>query len=267
MALRVDNYQQACRLIDAQTRESFYERPSQDVDAQIRSEKQNHEAVDRLSEPLVPNIFAFLLFDDRPSHRAIEQFAAEELDWLDHLARAARITMFVYIGQHATHADKQTGVEAKRNEEIRRERIALVHSKEEIQNPGLEIARDLGIRPNQLPGIALFARLSDEKAAIFFPLGSDLFEQDSTEIERVLADFFSIIQESQEGATSLNQLRSELRDRIGTLRRTQQARPILLYAKETLLTVIRLPLTLPEVIGTAFAQTFAQETARRIAGP
>jgi hypothetical protein len=255
MARTVRDYGDARRMIESQ---------------KYRAErlKRLQTSRDALTKPLAaPDIYAFLLFDNRPSHRAIEQFAADQLGWLDHLARSAQIIMFVYIGKHAADSDEQKDAKATNDEDLAKERIALVHSKEEFQNPGLEIARDLGIRPNQLPGIALFTTLSDERAAVFFPLKSALFEKEAIEIERVLADFFSIIQECQEGASTPDQLLSQLRARIDTLRRTEQARPILLYAKEALLTIIRLPITLPQVAGTAFAQTFAQETARRIAGP
>lgn len=233
----------------------------------VRNYDQALRMMRHVQESLAPNIYAFLLFDDRPTHAAIEEFAAREFIWLDHLARSARIVVFVYVGQHVAHIGQQKDFEAKSEEEIRRERIALVQSKASIQNPSLEIARDFGIRPNQLPGIALLTRLSDEKAAIYFPLKSEAFEKDSREIEALLADLFTILQECQEDAASPDQLLSRLQSEIATLRRTQQMRPILQYAKETLLTLVTLPKTLPEVASKAFAQTFAQETARRLAGP
>jgi hypothetical protein len=73
-------------------------------------------------------LHAMLLFDSRPSHKAVQKFAEENLDWIDQIARSTGIYFFVCIRKDGGKA----------------------------VNPCLEIASLFRIRADELPGVLIF---------------------------------------------------------------------------------------------------------------
>lgn len=185
------------------------------------------------------DLFAFFLFDDRPSHGTVERFAEEEFAWLDGLAAAARIFFFVFL---------------------RRDRY-----EEGVANPGLEVARMFGVRPNNLPGVVLFV-LSDDlevvRDGVYLPLKAQLFRDNIDAVEEVFSDLFTLIQESRKRADDSIELLGLLRREVSRLHRRQQARPLLNYLGETAGIVLDFPRRFMDSLQSALAG----ELARRLSG-
>ena len=185
------------------------------------------------------DLFAFFLFDSRPSQKAVEQFADQQFDWLDNLAAASRIFFFIFLRSNPTEG--------------------------RIENPSLEVARMFDIRPNQLPGIVLFALADDREGVgegVYLPLDASLFENDLPRVEQVFADLFSLIQECRGKTNNPAELFLRLREKVNSLRRREQFRPVAEYLKGTLDSLIKLPTRLIDSV----AKAFAEEAARRAAG-
>ncbi len=185
------------------------------------------------------DLFAFFLFDDRPSHEAIEKFADNEFTWLDSLAASARLFFFIFL-----RTDKYEGG---------------------IANPGLEIARMFEIRPNQLPGVVLFTVSEDLEVVndgVFLPLKARLFAEDLDAVEGVFTDLFTLIQDCRERSSSSTELLENLRNAVAGLRRRQQVRPVLEYLGDTALLILKFP---AGFIG-ELQNALARETARRAYG-
>ena len=184
------------------------------------------------------SLFAFFLFDDRPSNEAVERFAHDEFVWLDDLAASAGIFFFIFLRHDPV--DKR------------------------VANPSLEVGRMFGIRPNQLPGVVLFTLAEDKEGVsdgVYLPLKAELFTKDISCIEQVFSDLFSLIQECQEMGGSQSEILENLRRRVRRLRRQERMRPIYEYAKGSLASLA----TFPREIMNSVATAFGQEAARRVA--
>lgn len=221
-----------------------------------------------IDSALSPNLYGFLLFDERPSHEPIERFAAKEFDWLDDLARSSQIILFVYVAKAKGRAAKRARIfEVKSGDQIKRERVILVQSRSEIKNPSLEVARELGIEPKQLPGIAFFQGYpKDDKKGIYFSLEAQLFENNS-EIERVFSEIFGLIQRCQQVSSSAGELYEKVREELRRMKRDERLRPVRAYLKTSLVRVIALPTTLIGVAGKSFVEAFAEAMAKQLTGP
>lgn len=185
------------------------------------------------------SLFAFFLFDDRPSNEAVERFAYDEFAWLDDLAANAGIFFFIFL-RHDPVGQRVT-------------------------NPSLEVGRMFGIRPNRLPGVVLFTLAEDKESVsdgVYLPLKAELFTKDISRVEQVFSDLFSLIQECQEMGGSPSEILGNLQHRVRRLRRQERMRPIYEYAKGYLASLA----TLPHEIINAVATAFGQEAARRVAG-
>lgn len=184
-------------------------------------------------------LFMFILFDDRPTHAAVAKFVDEHYGWLDSLAAAANMFGFAFL-----HRDADTG---------------------EVSNPSLKVANYFGIRANQLPGVVVFTMLPEAigvSKAIYLPIKAKLFSEDISVIEEVLADLFAVFQEALASTNSENDLLSNLRVEIATLKRQQQIRPMVTYIGERLESIVKLPDKLLE----AMAEAFGEGLAKRIGG-
>ncbi len=182
------------------------------------------------------DLFAFFLFDERPSHEAVERFADDEFDWLDGLAAAARIFFFIFL---------------------RRDQFAGG-----VYNPGLEVAKMFGIKPNQLPGVVLFILDKDGKIftkGVFLPLETKLFTEDIKAVEEVFSDLFSLIQECREKSDNAEELLQNLSDEVASLKRKGKLRPLMNYLKTAALAVINIPIDFFDNLG----GELAKEVARR----
>lgn len=185
------------------------------------------------------DLFAFFLFDERPSHQAIGRFANDEFEWLDSLAASARLFFFIFL-----RSDKYEGG---------------------VANPGLEVARMFGIRPNQLPGVVLFIVSEDLKIVkdgVFLPLKARLFEEDIDAVEDVFSDLFTLIQNCRERSHSSKELLENLQNDVKGLRRRQHARPVFKYLEDTASAILKFPVGF---LG-ELQRALADETARRVYG-
>lgn len=181
-------------------------------------------------------LFGFLLFDDRPSQKAVERFADEGFGWLDGLAASAQMFFFIFL---------------RRNEMLAGE----------VENPGLEVSQMFGIRPNKLPGIVLFTMLSDRDTVsdgVYLPIDGRLFEEDVNQIEEIFADLFSMIQEAQETADNADELFKVLGRRVAALRRNRGLRPIKGYLRGGLEILIKLPENFVNGLGSGMGQAIVR---------
>jgi hypothetical protein len=194
------------------------------------------------------DLFAIILFDDRPSHKVIEKFVHEEFEWLDNLANFAGIYFFLFLRQ------KRLTI---------RQYLSGVHNDViAIENPNLEISRLFGISPNVLPGIVIFTVSKVDLSfgnGIFFPLRVHLFD-DIPNVERVFSDLFTIIQMCREESDTPDKLLKKVDKKIKGFRQREKTRPILKQIGNTLISISEFPKELIE----AMASAFAEETARKM---
>ena len=173
-----------------------------------------------------PVLYAFLLFDDRPSHAPIAKFAAEQFNWLDQLASSNRMYFFVY------HKSESS----------------------ESRNPSLEVAQKFNLYPNQLPGIILFTAFDDDRQneGIYLPLKASLFDEAPQFIEERFSDLFSLIQECERETQDQAELLGALGRKISRLRREDQLRPLKNYVEDALMIVVSSPKSLLSALVAAF---------------
>jgi hypothetical protein len=172
------------------------------------------------------DIFGFLLFDDRPSHRAVEIFSHENFPWIDRLATATKMFFFVWF---------------------RRSWI--------VENPGLEIAQLFGITPRELPAVVLLTLDSTKTnvaSGIYLPLDAVLFESERPHIEEVFAEIFSVIQQCREKDQHL--LVPCLEREIARIRAQERRRPYWQYLHSTASTIKSFPTELIKAVAEAFAK-------------
>jgi hypothetical protein len=266
-------------------------------------------------------LYSFLLFDDRASHTVVEKFAANEYEWLDNLAASVKTTIFVYFR-------KETIAKLLRPKNNGKEQVLIVGTKDQFRNPSLEVAKLLGVKPSELPGIAFFTtsypsktpmdapllsnpsyqeakskltvnsvkatqqdndvllesllvtpiseksdglttvngEIDIERTGIYIPIKAELFEKKASEVEALFLDLFSLIEECRKSSENPQQLIDLLRKEVDRLNRSQAMRPIVMYGKTALLTLIALPLTIIPGAGKAFVETFVQETVKTLTG-
>ena len=92
-------------------------------------------------------ILGFLLFDERPSHEAIQHFADKQLAWLDDLAASASMFLFVFLATGEPEYPPDFFAERPLTREEGR-RMAEIERNTPPRNPSLAVARMLGIQPN-----------------------------------------------------------------------------------------------------------------------
>lgn len=184
-------------------------------------------------------LFAFILFDERPTHKAIEKFVDDHFTWLDSLAAAANMFGFAFL-----HRDSHSG---------------------EFKNPSLQVAGLFGIRANQLPGVIAFTMLpSAEKVrgAVYLPLKPSLFAEGGEVVEEAFADLFAVFQVAQDTSNSEPELLKKLQEEIASLKRHSKLRPIKTYLGERLETLAKLPDKFLE----SMAEAFGEGLAKRVGG-
>jgi len=204
------------------------------------------------------DLFAFFLFDDRPSQKAVERFADEQYAWLDSLAHSASIFFFFFLRRNRGKIKtffirdwRAPTPETKAN------------MKGRIQNPSLEVGGLFGIKPNQLPGVVLFTLAPDRVGVsdgVYLPLNAKLFEGDLSHVEEVFTNLFSFIHECREISSNTGQLLENIKRKVSSLKRSERYRPLFLYIRGQLVSLTTFPGSLIEAIGKAFAT----EMARRI---
>ena len=184
------------------------------------------------------DLFAFFLFDERPSHQVVERFADEQFVWLNQLATYARIFFFIFLRRA-----QQAGLSGK-------------YRHRAVINPSLHVAQDFGISPSELPGVVLFT-LSDDKIdvseAIYLRIDARLFADDISHVESVFTDLFTHIGECRKKGLPLPELRKELRSRVKHLATRRKFRSLSAYLKTSANEIVKLPRDLPRIFATAFA--------------
>jgi hypothetical protein len=181
-------------------------------------------------------VFAFFLFDERPSHGAIEKFAGDQWDWLDGQATAANMFFYFFLRE-----DKP---------------------RDGYINPSDQVAAEFGIKVNQLPGIVLFSW--DDAAGratrgVYFPLKAAMFAEDLVAAEGAIADFFSMVQAHQSAtATGANILES-IEKQLERERTSGRFRRFFTYLGGTLTPLRQFPAALVEALAKGFADAIIEK--------
>ena len=184
------------------------------------------------------DLFAYFLFDSRMSHEKVGAFANKQFDWLNSLAIAADMFLFVFIQPDRSNRG-----------------FAI--------NPSAEVAQMFGISPNQLPGVVLFT-LSEDKEnvshGVFLPINAKLFEEEVDRVEKIFADLITVIQKCRrKGHATPEGLMEEIGAEIPRLRREDAMRPIWNYFKENLAGILNLPKEILTATTTAIAESIARK--------
>ena len=178
------------------------------------------------------DLFAFLLFDSRPSQATVERFASEYFDWFDQLAANARMFLFLFLRRDPRESA--------------------------VINASLHVARLFGIRPNELPGIVFFTLGEDGigvSRGVYYPLKAELFGAELGKVDKVIADIFTLVHESRDASSQ--DLLTELDKRVSAMQRSEQRRPALDFAAGALKMLADLPHTLLNSMATAFGRALA----------
>jgi hypothetical protein len=194
------------------------------------------------------DLYAFLLFDSRPDHQPVQEFAIREFRWLDELAGSARMFLFLYIPNQSAG---------------------------EQRNPSLNVARDFNILPNQLPGIVLFGRYGKQEGSaadvigtdgIYFPLKLELFDSEAGGIRDVIADLFSVIHECRKSSRNAEELMNRLRSEVAAMTRERRLRPLVMWLRGGVIEIARLPKVVLESAATAFGTGLGMAASGKISG-
>jgi hypothetical protein len=181
-------------------------------------------------------VYAFILFDERPSQRTIEQFVDEQFDWLDNLAASAKIYCFAFI---------KKGEGGK------------------VENHSIKVAQLFGIRANQLPGVVVFSSFSvvaKSNDGIYIPMKSELLDAELTEIENYFADLFSLVQDAQAKNDKPMDVYEYIAEKVRHYERQEKLRPIIKWAAAGLQSIVALPKQLLSEV----SKSFGQEVAKRM---
>jgi len=183
------------------------------------------------------DLFGFFLFDERPSQRAVEAFADQQFPWLDRLAAASKMFFFVFLRNNPDWYDA-------------------------VENPGLEVANMFDIHANQLPGIVLFTLKPDRvgvKKASYLPLKAELFEAEPQQVEDLLADFFSVIQDCRKNNDDSDALLDCIDKNVIRIVRGEARRPVKEYFWQVMSDLRHLPAKLVETVTTAAVDAAARQ--------
>ena len=140
-------------------------------------------------------VFGFLVYDGRPSQRAVRKFAQRESTWIDDLARGAEIYFF----------------------------YPHMRDKTKFKNPSREIMNLFNLRSSRLPGIIFFAppRVDGSvrtEHAVYVPLASADFGEPSV-YEPILDELFGMVRASVENAGTSHGALVAIHSHLGRLRR------------------------------------------------
>jgi hypothetical protein len=180
-------------------------------------------------------LYAFFMFDDRPSHHPIGAFADEGFAWLDQLATSADMFFFIF-------GKSEEGT------------IAV--------NPSLEVARLFGVGPDELPGVLVFTSFDENDEVnhgAYLRLKAGLFDHDLSGVERAFSELFALFQDVQRDIRDDDRLLDTLDHRMRLLRVDNQLRPIL----QLIVGGLKSLTTLPKDFLTAMATAFGEAAAKR----
>ena len=187
------------------------------------------------------DLFAFFLFDDRPSQKQVEQFASKNFDWLDTLAASADLFFFfIFLREDGDHPG-------------------------EFSNPSLEVAKLFDLLPNNLPGVVLFTLAKDGASVskgVFLPLKAELFQKDIGHVEEVFSDLFGLLQKCTSTGAKGNKLLKAIEQEVNHLTSKEQLRPLVQYLRSGLVYIAKSP----KQIAASLYEAFAKELVRRAFG-
>ena len=184
-------------------------------------------------------IFGFLLFDSRPSQKAINQFTQEQAAWIDELAKGAGIYFFFPF--------KREG--------------------ESFKNPSVEILRIFNLGVSRLPGIILFAPPGKDgkitsKHAVYIPLEEEDFD-DANVYEPIFIDLFELIRESIGQKKTSEAALQHIKNELAKLRKRRSKRGFAAYIRKGAHLVL---FEIPRAIYGPFAEGFGRALGERAAG-
>jgi hypothetical protein len=218
-----------------------------------------------------PDLLAFLLFDERESHRIVQEFTNDQATWLDAMASAEEMVLFFFLPRPPRIPDDTEPT-----------RAVVTEAGSEVKNPSLEVAARFGLTAKDLPGVVFFTDLDlDEPGphvGVFCRLSVDLFK-DRRNAEDKLASLFNLvhtagaqtaralIEDSEPGFQPSEAVRTEkllgvLRVLIETERAKERAAPFLAALRTGVISLIKFPGRLAEVTAIAFGQELGKRTAQ-----
>lgn len=184
-------------------------------------------------------IFGFLLFDSRPSQKAIDEFARQQAQWIDELARGAGIYFFFPLHREGS----------------------------DFKNPSTQLMRMFGFGISRLPGIILFAPVGEEQnlvgeKAIYIPLQERDFDDKRT-YEPLLLDLFELIGKNLAAEKNSDAVLENIRSELAKLRRKRTRRGFANYLRKGAHLVL---FKIPSSVCGPFAEGFGKALGQRAAG-
>lgn len=183
-------------------------------------------------------LFAFILFDDRPTHKQVGDYVFRSFDWINSLVESADMFGFAFVRDVSFFSDRSI-------------------------NPSLRVAAHFGITPDRLPGIILFTMLPKRKSiqkGVYLPIKANLFSQEPQIIEDVFAGLFGVCQEVLVKTHDDKHLMTELQKGVSAIKRKQKIQPIYKYLGARLEALTKLP----DKVVEAVADSFGENLAKRI---
>lgn len=211
------------------------------------------EEIKRRPQERQPSVLGFFLFDERQSHRVVQDFARRQFDWLDKLAASTGMVLFFFLPERDPVPDG--GAESQ---------ILVTEGDRIVENPSLDVASRFGLAPLDLPGVVFFTELDLERAGphdgVYWPLELELFEQDPRDAEDEFSRLFFVIQRARTEAANPGELLAALRRGFEAEERSERARPILAALRVGAVKLVTFPGTLLEATSIAFGQELARRS-------
>jgi hypothetical protein len=197
-----------------------------------------------------PRMLAFLLFDERASHRAVMQFAYFQFHWLDSLAASNQMVLFFFLPESVSGEYLRAGPEGSP--------VVLAPRSATVKNPSLVVADCFGLAPTDLPGLVFFADLDvaagGHHDGVYWPLPIELFDEGGVEAENELAVVFELVQAARLAADKAagvpahaEAILEKLDAEIEREHRADQARPIFSALRAGALRLVTSPEVVTEV--------------------
>jgi hypothetical protein len=178
------------------------------------------------------NLFAYLLFDQRDSHRTVSEFAQKAFNWFDDLADASHMYIFLPVSEKG----------------------------EAIENPSLRVAHDLGVHPDEMPGFAFFSHYGLQKP-VYFQVDVQVFS-DRDKVEALVSALFSIAQKAQEDQPNREEILSKLSELLLDYKKKKKMRDL----TDWIVSVPRELAVLPKVFVEGLAKSIGEKIGKKVAG-
>jgi hypothetical protein len=166
-----------------------------------------------------PTLLAFFLFDERRSHHIVLEFARGQSSWLNQLAGANQMILFLFLpeAEPAAYAESEDS-------------ILVADGDQTVANPSLDVARRFGIGPSELPGIVFFTELDGTQPGphegVYCPLSLEVFRGDADQAERAFSYLFGLVQQARAEVADPTLLLETLRRKVEMEHDKEPERPI-----------------------------------------